>query len=192
MSCVKPEFRRRGGVLTLISALMISSAIIRIGFEAGPALARSPEPSDMVNDGQPAVDEPGLQALLTELLRREDAVKRKEDTLRDRERAAQIANEAITARLSALEEAEDALRATLAVADKAAETDLARLTDVYQNMKPKDTAVLFETMDPVFAAGFLSRLPPESAAGVMAGLSPESAYTISVVMAGRNADAPTE
>ena len=58
--------------------------------------------------------------------------------------------------------------------------------------KPKDAAALFETMDPSFAAGFLSRMPADAAAGVLAGLSPEAAYTISVVMAGRNANAPQE
>jgi hypothetical protein len=30
----------------------------------------------------------------------------------------------------------------------------------------------------------------EAAAGIMAGLSPQAAYSISVIMAGRNADAP--
>ncbi|MGV6805025.1 MAG: MotE family protein [Ruegeria sp.] len=184
--------RPRGGVLTLISALMISSAVIRLGFEAGPALARGPEPSAAPTTGQSAPVAPDMQALLAELLQREEAVKRREDKLRDRERAMQIADEALSSQLSALREAEDSLRATLAVADKAAENDLARLTDVYQNMKPKDAAALFETMDPVFAAGFLSRMPPDAAAGVMAGISPEAAYTISVVMAGRNANAPTE
>lgn len=191
-SALNNRRRPRSGVLTLISALMISSAVIRLGLEAGPALARGPEPSaDLITD-PPAADTPDMQNLLTELLRREDAVQHREDALREKERAMQIADEAINARLSALQEAEASLRATLAVADQAAETDLTRLTDVYQNMKPKDAAALFETMDPVFAAGFLSRMPPEAAAGVMAGLSPEVAYTISVVMAGRNANAPTE
>lgn len=193
MRSLQPAQRRpRGGVLTLISALMISSAVIRLGLEAGPALARGPDPSEASAHSAGSNEMPAMQTLLTELLRREAAVKQRESALRDRERAMEIANEAIATRLSALQEAEASLRETLAVADEAAETDLTRLTDVYQNMKPKDAGALFETMDPVFAAGFLSRMPPEAAAGVMAGLSPEAAYTISVVMAGRNANAPTE
>lgn len=47
-------------------------------------------------------------------------------------------------------------------------------------------------MDPGFAAGFLGRMRPEAAAGIMTGLSPETAYTISVVLAGRNADVPRD
>jgi flagellar motility protein MotE (MotC chaperone) len=45
-------------------------------------------------------------------------------------------------------------------------------------------------MDPDFAAGFLGRMRPAAAAGIMAGLSPQKAYTISVLLAGRNAQAP--
>ncbi|WP_377192206.1 MotE family protein [Ruegeria meonggei] len=183
--------RPKGGVLAVISLLMIGSAAIRVGLEAGPALAKSAEPTvPLAMKAQAEL--PGAQVLLTELRRREEALKRREAAALDREKALEIADKAIETRLVALVEAEEALRATLALAEKAAETDLTRLTDVYQSMKPKDAAALFETMDPTFAAGFLSRMPPDAAAGVLAGLSPEGAYTISVIMAGRNASAPQE
>ncbi len=189
----KSPSRPRSGVLTVISLLMISSATLRLGFEAGPALARSAEPGE---DYQKQVDldssKDELQILLTELLRREKELAEREDAILDMEKALEVAEQAIETRMAALQQAEASLRETLTIAEKAAENDLTRLTDVYQNMKPKDAAALFETMDPVFAAGFLSRMPSESAAGVMAGLSPEAAYTISVVMASRNALVPQE
>ena len=187
----RPVKRPKSGVLTVIAMLMIGSAMIRIGFEAGPALAKG----DVTAELKPATSQstqPGAQELLTELLRREDAVKKREAALVDKEKALEIADQAIEIRLAALQEAEESLRQTLAFAETAAENDLTRLTDVYQSMKPKDAAALFETMDPGFAAGFLSRMPPDAAAGVLAGLSPEAAYTISVIMAGRNAAAPQE
>ncbi|KUJ78884.1 MotE family protein [Ruegeria profundi] len=183
--------RARGGVLAVISLLMIGSAAIRLGLEAGPAFAKTTEPS-APSTKQERVDMPGAQVLLTELLRREEALKQREAAALDKQKALDIASEAIEKRLAALQEAEESLRATLALAETAAETDLTRLTDVYQSMKPKDAAALFETMDPDFAAGFLSRMPPDAAAGVLAGLRPEAAYTISVIMAGRNAAAPQE
>ncbi|KIN65935.1 hypothetical protein Z945_982 [Sulfitobacter noctilucae] len=89
-----------------------------------------------------------------------------------------------------LEEAEANLRRTLSLTDGAAEDDLARLTAVYENMKPKDAAALFATMEPDFAAGFLGRMRPDYAAAVMTGLPPDVAYSISVILAGRNANAP--
>ncbi|MFY2824395.1 MotE family protein [Ruegeria sp. MALMAid1280] len=185
------EKRPKSGVLAVISLLMIGSAAIRIGLEAGPALAKGTEPS-MPEARQARADLPGAQVLLTELLRREETLEQREAAVLDKEKALAIADQAIETRLVALQEAEEALRETLSIAEKAAETDLTRLTDVYQSMKPKDAAALFETMDPSFAAGFLSRMPPDAAAGVLAGLSPEAAYTISVIMAGRNAAVPQE
>ena len=187
----KGRARPRGGVLAVIALLMIGSAAIRLGLEAGPALAKTVEPTKA---DEPPMSKPGpdLQVLLTELLRREKRLKQREEALEEKEKALEIAHGAIETRLAALQQAEEDLRETLALANEAAETDLTRLTDVYQNMKPKDAAALFETMDPSFAAGFLSRMPADAAAGVLAGLSPEAAYTISVVMAGRNANAPQE
>ena len=70
-----------------------------------------------------------------------------------------------------------------------AEDDLVQLTSVYENMKPKEAALLFERMSPDFAAGFLGRMRPEDAAAIMSGLPPELGYSISVLLASRNADA---
>jgi flagellar motility protein MotE (MotC chaperone) len=84
------------------------------------------------------------------------------------------------------------LRAVLAIADGAAEGDLARLTAVYESMKPKDAAPLFEKMAPEFAAGFLGRMRPEAAGAILSGLPPDMAYSISAILAGRNATAPTD
>jgi flagellar motility protein MotE (MotC chaperone) len=82
------------------------------------------------------------------------------------------------------------LKKTLAIADGAAEKDLAKLTAVYEAMRPADAAALFQTMAPEFAAGFLGRMRPEIAAAVLAGMNPGKAYSISVLIAGRNATAP--
>ncbi|MEP4475030.1 MAG: hypothetical protein ABJ024_08265, partial [Lentilitoribacter sp.] len=78
----------------------------------------------------------------------------------------------------------------MALANTAAEDDLVRLTAVYENMKPKDASALFEQMEPGFAAGFLGRMRADAAAGILSGLSPQVAYSISVILAGRNADIP--
>ena len=128
--------------------------------------------------------------LLNALQERETRVKALETRIEVRSKALAVADAEITKRLAMLEEAEFNLRRTLSLADGAAEDDLARLTTVYENMKPKDAAALFGAMEPDFAAGFLGRMRPDAAAAVMAGLTPETAYSISVILAGRNAQAP--
>ncbi len=188
----------RGGALVLVSTLLILSAVLRIALEAGPAIARE---ASLLDEGDTeagvrpeamTLSEAEYSEMLKAFQERESVLNTRERRVEEQMRALEVANRAIDRRLAELVEAEENLRATVALADGAAERDLAGLTTVYEKMKPKDTAALFEEMAPEFAAGFLARMRPEAAAGVMAGLSPAAAYSISVILAGRNTGVPTE
>ena len=189
--------RRLGkSALWIIAALLFGSAAIRLTSETGPALARemtevgdTVETENVAHDCEATED---VSAVLTALSNRKKTLEMRENALAERLVALSLAEEEIARNLTQLRAAEESLEQTLALADDAAENDLARLTSVYENMKPKEAAALFEEMSPDFAAGFLGRMRPDAAAAVMAGLSAPTAYTISVVLAGRNANVPTE
>lgn len=190
------------GALTIIAALLISSGIVRALTGSGAAIAlemRDRTKEAMEAGGIPASESEGftdvtpeLLALLEEAKERERRVAEREAEVEARTQALALVERAIAQDLSRLEEAEANLRATMAMADQAAESDIGRLTAVYENMKPDQAAALFELMEPSFAAGFLGRMRSDSAAAIMAGLTPDLAYTISVVLAGRNAEVPRE
>lgn len=186
--------RMRGGrgALVILALFLASSGALRIGAGVGQALANAPEPINPAPVPAPeSCPEPPLA--LTQALQARDAeVTARTVVLEDRMAALALAEEAITLRLAEMQTAEDQLKATLSIADGAAEEDLARLTAVYEVMKPADAAKIFATMAPEFAAGFLGRMRPEAAAAVMAGMVPDQAYSISVLIAGRNALAPKE
>ncbi|AKO98755.1 hypothetical protein MALG_03612 [Marinovum algicola DG 898] len=194
--------RRPGrGTLAIIAVLLLGSALLRVGLQATEAIAREASPEELAESlpmpaplaaPQQCVNDPDLVPLLEAMETREDRLRMREERMTMRMRALQVADARIQEKLAELRASEAALRATIALADEAAESDLSRLTSVYENMKPKDAAALFETMDPDFAAGFLGRMRPEAAAGIMTGLSPETAYLVSVVLAGRNAEVPRE
>lgn len=187
------------GVLWIIALLLATSGVIRLGGETGQAialevtqLARSgheADTSDMALESCPA--EGDIIDVLTRLQDRESLLEAREKAMADRVQALAVAEDRLQSNLTALVAAEQALKSTMALADSAAENDLVRLTSVYEHMKAKEAAALFETMDPQFAAGFLGRMRPDAAASIMAGLNPQTAYTISVVLAGRNANVPT-
>lgn len=178
------------GTLGILALMLAASGALRLGDGVGAAMALQANETDV--GGEPLqCPEPPI-ALANALKERDETLTMREAALNDRVAALALAEEAIKARLSELETAEADLRATLAIADGAAENDLARLTAVYEAMKPGEAAALFETMAPEFAAGFLGRMRPESAAAVLSGMKPETAYTISVLIAGRNALAPKE
>ncbi|RYG91460.1 hypothetical protein EU803_10235 [Loktanella sp. IMCC34160] len=188
--------RRPKGVLLILAALLVGSGVLRIGDSAGQAIAggsQQSERSEPVAEGpSECLTERDASALLEAFRDREAQVAERENRVEDRLQALRVAEAQIEQRLQELRAAEEALAATLSLADTAAETDLEQLTQVYQNMKPRDAAALFEEMSPDFAAGFLGRMRPDAAAAVMAGLEPGTAYSISVVLAGRNANVPSD
>jgi len=184
------------GALVVIAALLAGSALLRLGGDASLALARAAE--GVVEPKEtgpgPAACEPSqdLQRMLDAFAVRDQRLKEREAALRLRRKALEAAEAEIARQIDDLARAEARLRKTVAIADTAAEEDLARLTRVYESMKPARAAALFEKMDPAFAAGFLGRMRPEAAAGIMAALPADAAHGFSVVLAGRNAGAPDE
>jgi len=185
-----PARRRRTGrgALVILALFLAASGALRVGSGLGEAFARTDAVGEL-----PAgpLDCPLPPAALLEALReREAQIDARDAAVADRLAAVRLAEEAITQRLEELREAEDRLAATLNVADGAAEADLARLTEVYETMKPKVAAGLFSAMAPEFAAGFLGRMRPDAAAAILSGMDPNAAYTISALLAARHSEVP--
>lgn len=188
-----PGRRRAGrGAVTLIATMFLLSGVLRFSDAILPSLAQATPVAGDAAQTAAAPDncDMGPAALAAALSLREARVLARETALGDHEAALALADAALQGRLEALEAAETKLRGTIAMADGAAEADVARLIAVYETMKPKDAAALFEAMDANFAAGFLGRMRPDAAGAVLAGMSAEKAYALSVILAGRNAGAP--
>lgn len=180
------------GVLRIIAGLMVLSSVLRVGIGAQEAFANPdttivpPEDTELQETGDPSED------ILSAIQAREARLAEREGQFADRMQALNVAEREVARQIAVLQEAEQALSSTMALADTASESDLAKLTTVYENMAPKDAAALFEQMPPEFAAGFLGMMDPNAAAKIMTGLTPETAYSFSVVLAGRNALVPKQ
>lgn len=188
MKPAKPIKRKSAGrgTLLILALILASAGALRVGAVIGEAMAGNAAAESVapLNCPQPPA------AVAAALVGREADVKKREAALADRIAALALADQAINKRMAELQVAEESLKKTLSIADGAAEKDLARLTAVYEAMRPADAANLFQTMAPEFAAGFLGRMRPEIAASVLAGMKADKAYSISVLIAGRNATAP--
>ncbi len=199
MKALSKKKPTKPGVLLVVICLFMGSAVVRAIIGADEAIAQATEPKvdlkGAINSRAPENETPSderarLANLLAILQEKQESLDAKESEQNDRELALNTAESEMADRLRELQKSEEELRRTTVLANGAAETDLSRLTSVYENMKPKDAATLFEAMEPDFAAGFLGRMRADAAAKIMAGLSPEFAYMISVIVAGRNANAP--
>lgn len=191
-----PKRQNGRGVLMLVATLFALSAIVRVAISAAPAIALEVSnlragAEDGLTTGECEIA-PDIAEILADLQARELGIRKKEDELLAFEQTLEVSAAQVRMSLTELQDAETRLAALIALSEQASENDLARLTAVYENMKPKDAANLFSQMDPEFAAGFVGRMRPDAAAAIMTGLPPETAYSISVILAGRNAEAPTE
>ena len=187
------------GALTIVALLLVSSAGLRlsgtgaaIALEVKEQFAGAVQEGPVEHDAGSADLAPDLVRLLKDTKDREERLAEREAQLEARIQALSLIETAVKDDLARLEQAEVNLRATMSQADKAAESDIDQLTAVYENMKPDQASALFQRMEPSFAAGFLGRMRSDAAAAILAGLEPDLAYSISVVLAGRNANVPRE
>ncbi len=187
--------RRRGpwqrfGLITFFGLFMLSG-ILRIGTLDIAFASEGGEPSHASPSGsaQCASLEP-LELALARVEGRAETLDAREAYLTRRAQAVTEAEVMVNGQLAALEETETRLEALLSISDSAAESDLERLTQMYETMDAADAAALFAQMSPSFAAGFLGRMQSDAAAGVLSELEPAIAYSISVLLATRNASAP--
>jgi len=195
---------RRTGPRHLLPSLALAfllAGVIRLGAGIGTALADGPEPRSqqfaaLADTPSPPGPRPeagnnaASAALLVQMTQREQALRLREAAMAEREQLLQAAVERLEQQIGSLQTAERELAATMALADRAAEEDIARMVRVFESMKPDEAARVFTEMDPGFAAGFLGRLNPDAAAAIMAGLEPRQAYLLSTIVAGRNALVP--
>lgn len=128
-------------------------------------------------------------ALFAALRRREAELEALSTELDAREAELDAAARRLEERLIQLDAAKEEFAALLATIDQAARQDVEHLISMYERMKPREAAPLFDSMDPVFAAGFIGRMRADRAAAIMAAMQPDRAYAITLALAGRNARA---
>lgn len=179
---------RQRWLLTALGFVFAVSAVLRIG-TLDFAFAQATPPAETVSAAIPGMTQT-IQSALQDIERLRRELDLREVEVADREQAIAAAQALVEARLAELEAAEARLEVLIAVSDSAAETDLDRLTRVYETMPATEAAAIFDQMDPSFAAGFLTRMTPAASATLMAELTPEQAYAVSVVIATRNSSAP--
>jgi flagellar motility protein MotE (MotC chaperone) len=184
--------RLRGTVTLAILCVLAISGAGRV-VSAGLILQGGDDP-DVVEKTDAYLCRPSeeVELLVEQIGRRNAELDAEAEDLALRAQDFAIARQEIAASLERLEAAETRLAERMAMSQTASDEDVGRLVEVYEGMKAKDAALLFEAMAPPFAAGFLARMRPDAASAIFSNLSPDMAYALSVTMAGRNANAATE
>lgn len=104
-----------------------------------------------------------------------------------RRRELEVVERRVGAQLAELARQESALRAAFGQAESAAENEAAQLVSIYEKMKPKQAAQIFDHMPPEVAVGLVRRMRQTNSAPIMANMDPQKAYAISLLLASRSA-----
>lgn len=129
---------------------------------------------------QPAGCEPRLLQAIEERTRQLDA---RSSELADRASMLAAIEARAAEQVNAMKVQRQALETVLASVEKGTEVELTRLVKIYENMKPKDAARIFEAMPADVAAGFIRRMNESKSALVMGRLNAGHAYAITLAMA---------
>ena len=152
--------------------------------------AAGPEPVDApaatMDDADP-FDLAGHPECDPRLLRAIDERSRQLDAwasdLAGRARLLEVIEARAREQVAALRAERSALASTLERVDDEAEAEIEHLVGIYENMKPKEAARIFEAMPAEVAAEFVRRMAEKKSALVMGNLNATHAYAITLALA---------
>lgn len=147
------------------------------GDRAGPARPRF-DPA-MVTDSELEV----LQKLAD---RRAELEKRSRD-IETRERLLQATEKRIDAKLAELQAIQTTINGLLSQHDKQKEEQLRSVVKIYENMKPKDAARIFDELDMAILLDVVERMREAKTAPVLASMSAAKAKAVTAALAQRRA-----
>ncbi|MCP1336834.1 MotE family protein [Futiania mangrovi] len=174
--------------IAFVPAAQAESGTAPVKAAEAPAAAPQAASASPSGTGHASAGATAPAALLAALQTRASDLDAREAALDRREAAVAAAEGRIEARLEDLRAAAAELEARLGAADDMARQDMAHLVGIYETMKPKEAAKIFDEMPEDIAAGFLRRLRVDAASFILANMGPKKAYAVTVLLAGNTAD----
>lgn len=144
--------------------------------------AAAPEMAEPAEDPAARLSESEMTVLKSLSGRREELATRAE-ALDMRERLLSAAEKRVEDRIAELKEIEARINARLGEQDAENEERLAGLVSMYETMKPKDAARIFERLDMGVLLDVVKRMQPRKMAAVMAAMDPVTAQDLTVELA---------
>jgi len=129
--------------------------------------------------------------LLANLAQRREQLEQRAREIDLRESLLAAAEKRIDDRLAELKKLEASIKQIVQQYDKQEEQNLQGLVKVYENMKPKDAARIFEKLEPNILLGVVERMKEAKLATVLAEMSPATAQDLTVRLATRKQIPPS-
>lgn len=148
--------------------------------EQAAADARDKDAADRLIVDDPTLLSPAEIEILQRLAERRDELERRQRELEMREGLLQAAEQRIDGKIRELTELEQTIEGLIRKFDAQQEDKLLSLVKIYENMKPKDAARIFEDLEMTTLLEVAERMKERKLAPVIAAMSPEKAREVTV------------
>lgn len=156
--------------------------------EAAKPVEPKPSPNGVLVPLEPQPMSQAERAILERLTERRQELDQRERELAMRETMLQAQEKKLDEKVAELKDVEAKIQAATG---KKQEAELAKLKGVvtmYENMKAKDAAKIFDRLDIRLATEVAYQIAPRRMSDILALMSPESAERLTVELANRNSD----
>jgi flagellar motility protein MotE (MotC chaperone) len=166
---------------------------------AGPALTTSekaPESAKLDVGGniypleQGKINSPGERAVLERLQDRRQELDSRTRDIEMRENLLKAAEKRVEAKVAELKEVEARVNAAIGLRDKAEVDRFKSIVAMYESMKPKDAARIFDRLELKILVDVATQLKPAKMSEIMAAMTAESAEKLTVELANRASATP--
>jgi len=135
----------------------------------------------------PADDDPGYEAsrmeVLKDLSKRHEELNQKEKSITTREALLKAAERELDQKYKELSQLRSELENLLQTQSEEEQKRIQSLVKIYEGMKPKDAARIFDTLDLDVLVGVVSYMSERKLSPVLAAMNPERARTITIMLA---------
>ena len=121
--------------------------------------------------------------VLRSLSDRREILDQREASLDTRELTISAAENRLTDQIQELERLEASIQGLLGDLDEQNEAQLASLVKLYESMKPKDAARIFDTLDNALMLEIADRMKPANMAAILSSMDIDRARTLTMLMA---------
>ena len=131
------------------------------------------------------INSSGERAILESLQSRREQLEARSRDLDMRENLLKAAEKRVEAKVAELKDVEARVKTAMGDRDQAEEKRFKSIISMYENMKPKDAARIFDRLDMKILVEVSTHLNPRGMSEILANMSPEAAERLTVELANR-------
>jgi flagellar motility protein MotE (MotC chaperone) len=131
------------------------------------------------------INSSGERAILESLQGRREQLEARSRELDMRENLLKAAEKRVEAKVAELKDVEARVKTAMGDRDKAEEKRFKSIISMYENMKPKDAARIFDRLDMKILVEVSTHMNPRGMSEILANMSPDAAERLTVELANR-------